>query len=57
MVAYTTAQLRRSLELDDQAIVELVASVMHYVSFNTISHAMLLEPARTEMRAVDFTPE
>jgi alkylhydroperoxidase/carboxymuconolactone decarboxylase family protein YurZ len=57
MVAYTTAHLRRSLDLDDQAMVELVASVMHYVSFNTISHAMLLEPARTEMRAVDFTPE
>lgn len=57
MVAYTTAQLRRSLELDDEAIVELVASVMHYVSFNNISHAMLLEPARTEMRAADFTPE
>ncbi len=34
---------------------ELVASVMHYVAFNTISHAMLLEPAQTEMRAVDFT--
>jgi alkylhydroperoxidase/carboxymuconolactone decarboxylase family protein YurZ len=57
MVAYTTAHLRRSLDLDDQAMVELVASVMHYVSFNTISHAMLLGPARTEMRAVDFTPE
>ena len=55
MISYTTAQLRKSLELDDEAIVELVASVMHYVSFNTISHAMLLEPAQTEMRAADFT--
>jgi len=54
MIAYTTAQLRKSLELDDEAVVELVASAMHYVSFNTISHAMLLEPAQTEMRAVDF---
>lgn len=55
MIAYTTAQLRQSLKLDDEAIVELVASVMHYVSFNNISHAMLLKPALTEMRAVDFT--
>ncbi len=55
MISYTTAQLRKALQLDDEAIVELVASVMHYVSFNTISHAMLLEPAQTEMRAADFT--
>jgi alkylhydroperoxidase/carboxymuconolactone decarboxylase family protein YurZ len=54
MIAYTTAQLRKSLGLDDEAVVELVASMMHYVSFNTISHAMLLEPAQTEMRAADF---
>ncbi len=54
MIAYTTAQLRKSLGLDDEAVVELVASVMHYVSFNTISHAMLLEPTETEMRAADF---
>jgi alkylhydroperoxidase/carboxymuconolactone decarboxylase family protein YurZ len=54
LIAYTTAQLRRSLGLDDEAVVELVASVMHYISFNTISHAMLLEPAHTDMRAVDF---
>jgi hypothetical protein len=54
MIAYTTAQLRRSLGLDDEAAVELVASLMHYVSFNTISHATLLEPAHTDMRALDF---
>lgn len=55
MIAYTTALLRKSLELEDSAVVELVASVMHYVSFNTISHGMLLGPRHTEMRAVDFT--
>ncbi len=54
MIAYTTAQLRKLLALEDEAVVELVASVMHHVSFNTISHGMLLEPARTEMRAADF---
>jgi len=54
MIAYTTAQLRKTLDLADEAVVELVASVMHYVSFNTISHAMLLEAAHTNMRAADF---
>lgn len=52
--AYRAAQLRKTLDLTDEAIVELVASVMDYVSFSTISHAMLLEPARTDMRALDF---
>ena len=55
MISYTTVQLRKMLALDDDAMVELVASVMHYVSFNTISHGMLLQPARTELRATDFT--
>lgn len=54
MIAYTSARLRTSLALEDEAIVELVASVMHYVSFNTISHGMLLAAPRTEMRAADF---
>ncbi len=57
MTAYTTAQLRKVLALDDEGMVEMVASVMHYVSFNTISHGMLLQPARTELRATDFTTE
>ena len=54
MTGYTTALLRKTLGLEEQALVELVASVMHYVSFSTISHAMLLEPSRTEMRAEQF---
>src|SRR5579859_7738390 len=54
MIAYTTAQLRKRLDLADEAVVELVASVMHYVTFNTISHAMQLEAAHTDMRAADF---
>src|SRR5919108_6028009 len=32
-----TAWLKHSRGLDDEAMVEVVASVMHYVSFNTIS--------------------
>lgn len=55
MIAYTTALLRQTLALEDEALVELVASVMHYISFNTISHAMQLEPRLKEMRAADFS--
>jgi hypothetical protein len=29
---------------------------MHYVSFNTIAHGMLLDPPFTEVRAEDFQP-
>ena len=54
MTAYTTALLHKTLGLGDEALVELVASVMHYISFNTISHAMLLEPRQMEMQAAQF---
>ncbi len=57
MIAYTTALLRKAVALDDEAVVELVASVMHYVSFNTISHAMLLEAPHSGMQAADFAKE
>jgi hypothetical protein len=51
MIALTTAQLRKTLGLGDAAIVELVASVMHYTSSIVISHAMLLEPEQAEQKA------
>ena len=54
MIAYTTALLRKALSLEDGTLVELVASIMHYISFNTISHAMLIEPKQMEMRAAQF---
>jgi len=30
--------------------------VMHYVSFNTIAHGMMLEPPFVDLRASDFQP-
>ncbi len=52
-IAYLTERLRRRAALDEAALVELTASVMHYVSFNTIAHGMMLGPRHEEMTA-DF---
>jgi hypothetical protein len=53
-IAYFTELLRRCAGIDEPALVELTASVMHYVSFNTIAHGMMLEPRFGEMTAADF---
>lgn len=53
-IAYFTELLRRCAGLDEPALVELTASVMHYVSFNTIAHGMMLHPRFGEMTAADF---
>lgn len=52
--AYFNPWVRRAMSLDDQGMVELGAAVMHYVSFNTIAHGMMLEPPFDDMRAEDF---
>lgn len=51
--SYLTHRLRRS-GLGDRALVELTASVMHYVSFNTVAHGMMLRAEYGDMRAQDF---
>jgi hypothetical protein len=43
--------------LDDAGMVELGAAVMHYVSFNTVAHGMMLGAPFEDMRAEDFQPE
>ena len=52
-IAYLTQYLRRSCAADDGALVEVAGSVMHYVSFNTIAHAMRLEAPFSGMEAAD----
>lgn len=52
-VSYFTQLLRKGCGLDDRAIVEIAGAVMHYVSFNTIAHAMRLEPPVAEITAAD----
>jgi hypothetical protein len=56
MTSYLTPWVRRVVPLDDAGLVELAAAVMHYVSFNTIAHGMMLGPPFEDMRAEDFHP-
>ena len=54
--AYLNPWVRRAAGLDDAGMVELGAAVMHYVSFTTIAHGMMLEPPFTDVCAADFRP-
>jgi hypothetical protein len=55
-IAYLTRLLRTRCGLADGGVVELAGAVMHYVSFNTIAHAMRLHPPFEDMRAADVAP-
>lgn len=52
--SYFQPWVRRVLGLDDGGMVELGAAVMHYVSFNTVAHGMMLDAPFGNMRAADF---
>jgi hypothetical protein len=54
--SYFNPLVRRAMGLDDGGMVELGAAVMHYVSFNTVAHGMMLAPPLIDMRAEDFQP-
>jgi hypothetical protein len=54
--SYLNPWVRRAVGLDDDGLVELGAAVMHYVSFNTIAHGMMLDAPFTDMRSEDFRP-
>jgi hypothetical protein len=53
-ISYYTELLRRRVAGHDRALIELTASVMHYVSFNTVAHAMMLGARDDEMTAERF---
>ena len=55
-VSYFNPLVRKAMGLDDDGMVELGVAVMHYVSFNTIAHGMMLEPPFVDVRAIDFQP-
>jgi hypothetical protein len=55
--SYLTQLVRRTANLDDAARVELTGNVMHYVSYNTISHGMRLEPPYADMTAAEIQAE
>ena len=52
--SYLNPWVRHAVGLDDDGLVELGAAVMHYVSFNTIAHGMMLDAPFSDMRAEDF---
>ena len=54
--SYLNPWVRHAVGLDDAGLVELGAAVMHYVSFNTIAHGMMLDAPFSDMRAKDFRP-
>ena len=54
--SYFNPWVRRAVDLDDADMVELGAAVMHYVSFNTVAHGMMLGAPFDDMRAEDFQP-
>lgn len=55
-ITYLTRFLRTGCGMTDRGLVELAGAVMHYVSFNTIAHAMRLDPPFGDMRASDVAP-
>jgi hypothetical protein len=55
-IAYLTQFLRARCGMADRGIVELAGAVMHYVSFNTISHGMRLDAPFSDLRAMDVAP-
>ncbi|HZP94979.1 MAG TPA: hypothetical protein VFC31_01395 [Candidatus Limnocylindria bacterium] len=42
---------------DDEVILEIAAATLHYTSFNTIAHGMMLEAPTRDLRASDFASE
>jgi hypothetical protein len=54
-VPYVT-QMLRSRGMNDRELVEIAGAVMHYVSFNTIAHAMRLESPVSGITAADVAP-
>jgi hypothetical protein len=52
------AQLgRASAMFDDDVIVEIAGATLHYTSFNTISHGMMLKAPHRDIVASEFAPE
>ncbi len=54
--SYFNPWVRQAMHFDDDTMVELGAGVVHYVSFNTIAHGMMLEPPFEDLTAADFQP-
>ena len=56
-IGYFAQAGRRVGFFDDDVILEIAAATLHYNSFNTISHGMMLEAPHRDLVASDFTTE
>jgi alkylhydroperoxidase/carboxymuconolactone decarboxylase family protein YurZ len=52
--SYFAQQGRHAGVLDDDTIVEIAGSVMHFVAYNTIAHGMMLEPPFRDLVAAEL---
>jgi hypothetical protein len=48
---------RTTAAFDDDVILEIAGATLHYASFNTISHGMMLDAPHTDIVAAEFSPE
>ena len=55
-IGYFTDVLRNRDGVEDKLVVEIAGAVMHYVSFNTVAHAMRLEAPVEAITASDVVP-
>ena len=55
-IAYLTRLLRVSCGLDDRALVEVTAMMMHSLAFNTVAHGMRLEAPLDDLCPADLEP-
>jgi hypothetical protein len=47
---------RSTAAFDDDVVLEIAAATLHYASFNTISHGMMLDAPYTDIVATEFAP-
>jgi hypothetical protein len=47
---------RRTAAFDDDVILEIAGATLHYASFNTISHGMMLDAPHSDIVAAEFSP-
>ena len=55
--SYLAQQGRCAGVLDDDVILEIAGATLHYASFNTISHGMMLDAPHHDLAAADWQPK
>jgi len=55
--SYLAQQGRCAGAFDDDVIVEIAGATLHYASFNTISHGMMLDAPHRDLTAAEWQPK